>query len=111
MSETLQSNPLEARMVVQIIETLGSARQRKAMYLGTVDVASAETFLNGFQVGCFACGLEVPLEIRERVTTARGWGWSAKRPIEEMRKRGWNEEEIVDELFAIEIAAWEAWNV
>src|SRR4051812_16979783 len=110
MSETLQSSPLEARMVRQIIETLGSARRRKAMYLGTADVASAETFLNGFQVGCFACGLEVPLEIRERVTTARGWGWSAKRPIEEMRKRGWNEEEIVDELFAIEIAAWEAWS-
>ena len=51
MSETYRSSPLEARMVVRIIETLASARQRKAMYLGTVDAASAETFLNGFQVG------------------------------------------------------------
>jgi hypothetical protein len=97
-------------MVGQIIEALGNVRRRKPMYLGTVDVASAEQFLNGFQAGCFACNLEVPLEIRERVTTARGWGWYAKRPIEEMRERGLNEAEIVDELFAIEIAAWEALN-
>jgi hypothetical protein len=94
----------------RIIEILRSARHRKAMYLGTVDVPSAENFLNGFQVGCFACGQDIPLEIRERVTTARGWGWSAKGPIEEMRERGLTEEEIVDELFAIEIAAWEACN-
>jgi hypothetical protein len=97
-------------MFGRIIEILRSARDRKAMYLGTVDVPSAENFLNGFQVGCFACGPDVPLEVRERVTTARGWGWSAKRPIEEMRERGLNEEEIVDELFAIEIAAWEAYS-
>jgi hypothetical protein len=42
------------------------------MYLGMVDVASAEQFLNGFQAGCFASNLEVPLEIRERVTKGRG---------------------------------------
>jgi hypothetical protein len=93
-----------------IIEILRSARDRKAMYLGTVDVPSAENFLNGFKVGCFACGRDVPLEVRARVTTKRGWVWSAKGPIEEMRERGLTEEEIVDELFAIEIAAWEACN-
>jgi hypothetical protein len=59
-------------------------------------------------VECFACGHEVSLAIRERVTIARGWGWCANRPIEEMRERGLNDEEVVDELFAIEIAAWEA---
>jgi hypothetical protein len=93
-----------------IIEILRSARDRKAMYLGTVDVPSAENFLNGFKVGCFACGRDVPLEVRERVTTKRGWVWSAKSPIEEMKEQGLTEEEIVDELFAIEIAAWEACN-
>jgi hypothetical protein len=44
------------------------------------------------------------------IRTARGWGWYAKRPIEEMRKRRMNEAEIVDELFAIAIAAWKALN-
>src|SRR5262245_27944176 len=97
-------------MFGRIVEVLASARSRKAMSLGTVDVPSVENFLNGFNVGCFACGRDVPLEVRERVTTARGWRWSAKRPIEEMRGRRLNEEEVVDELFAIEIAAWDAWN-
>jgi hypothetical protein len=106
----LLAKPREARMFGRIIEILGNARSRKAMYFGTVDVPSAEDFLNGFQVGCFACRRDIPLEVRERVTTARGWGWSAKRPIEEMRERGMTEEEIVDELFAIEISAWEACN-
>jgi hypothetical protein len=106
----LTTKPLEVWMSRRIIEILKSARDREAMYLGTVDVPSAENFLNGFQVGCFACGRDLPLEVRERVTTARGWSWSAKRPIDEMRERGLNEEEIVDELFAIEIAAWEVWN-
>jgi hypothetical protein len=97
-------------MFGRIIEILSSDRHRKVMYLGTVDVPSAETFLDGFQVGCFACGRDIPLEIRKRVTAARGWGWSAKGTTEEVRERGLNDEEIVDELFAIEIAAWEAYN-
>ncbi|MHB1558572.1 MAG: hypothetical protein ACYC61_14035 [Isosphaeraceae bacterium] len=97
-------------MSERILEILRSARSRKSMYLGTVDVPSAETFLNGFLVGCFACGRDVPLEIREQVTIARGWTWSAARPIDEMRERGLTEEQVVDELFAIEIAAWEAWH-
>ncbi len=92
----------------RILEILRSARSRKAMYLGTVDVPSAECFLNGFVVGCFACGRDLPLEIHEQVTIARGWTWSAARPIDEMRERGLTEEQVVDELFAIEIAAWEA---
>lgn len=97
-------------MIERIIEILRSARGRKAMYLGTADVASAEDFLNGFQVGCFACGQDIPPEIRERVTTERGWRWSAMGPIVQMRERGLTEEEIIDELFAIEIEAWEAFN-
>jgi hypothetical protein len=97
----------ETAMVDRILEILGSARERKPMYLGTVDVASAESFLNGFLIGCFACGLEVPLEIQEQATIERGWPWYASRPIPEMRERGLSEEQIVDELFAIQIAAWE----
>jgi hypothetical protein len=94
-------------MVDRILEILRSARERKAMYLGTVDVSSAETFINGFQVGCFACGLDLPLEVLEQATIERGWPWYAARPIPEMRAAGLNEDQIVDELFAIQIAAWE----
>jgi hypothetical protein len=94
-------------MVRRILQILKSARQRKAMYLPNVDVASAETFLSGFEIGCSACGFEVPLEVRKRVTTLRGWEWRATSPVDQMRERGVDEERIVEELFALEIAAWE----
>jgi hypothetical protein len=98
---------LEIAMVDHILDILRSARQRKPMYLQSVNIAAADNFLSGFKIGCFACGLEVPVEIRERVTIERGWQWYAALPITEMRERGLSEEQIVDELFAIEIAAWE----
>jgi hypothetical protein len=77
------------------------------MYLTRVDPEAAENFLNGIGVACFACGLDVPLAIRERATIERGWNWSAARPIDEMRQRGLDEQAIVDELLAIEIVALE----
>src|SRR4051794_24912570 len=99
---------LEAPMVGRIVEILIGDRRRKPMYLGTVDGTTAETFLCGFRVGCLACGLDVPLEIRQQATTARGWRWEASGPVPEMRERGLSEEQIADELFAIEIAAWQS---
>jgi predicted metal-dependent phosphotriesterase family hydrolase len=97
-------------MLERVLEILRSARQRKAMYLMTIDAAAAENFLNGFNVACFACGLDVPLDIKEQATVERGWTWLAARPIAEMKARGLNEEAIVDELFAIEIAGFETWS-
>ena len=76
---------LEIAMVDHILDILRSARQRKPMYLQSVDIAAADNFLTGFEIGCFACGLEVPVEIRERVTIERGWKWYAELPITEMR--------------------------
>ncbi len=72
-----------------------------------IDVAAAENFLNGFRIGCLACGLEVPLMIQEQVTVERGWKWCATGPIQEMQEAGLSEEQVIDELFAIEISGWE----
>jgi hypothetical protein len=80
------------------------------MYFQPVDVTATENFLGGFHLGCSACGLEVPFEIRERVTIERGWQWSAALPSDQMREKGLAEEEMIDELFAIEIAAWSAYE-
>ncbi len=97
-------------MVDRILEILRSARQRKPMYIQPVDLVAAENFLTGFQIGCAACGLEVPHETREGVTIERGWPWYAARPIKEMREQGLTEEQIIDELFAMEITGWEMRN-
>ena len=58
-------------------------------------------------VGCFACGIDLPLVFRERATNERGWEWNALGPTREMRSRGLADEQIIDELFLIEITAWE----
>ena len=79
----------------------------KAHVLQPADVVAAKNFLSGFMTGCAACGLVVPHDFQERATIERGWLWSALRPIEEMREQGLTEEQIVDELLAIEISAWE----
>jgi hypothetical protein len=80
------------------------------MYFDPVDAASAQNFLYGLVVGCFACGLDVPLDVREQVTVARGWPWTAAGPVDAMRGRGLSEAAVVDELIALEIAAWEHWR-
>ena len=94
----------------RVIEIVESIRARRRMYFMPVDVPSAENFLGGFRVACFACGLEMPLQVRERVTIERGWPWYAARPIAEMRAKGLDEPAIVDELLAIEVAAWQRWR-
>ena len=98
---------LEPASGVRILEILRSARQRKGMYMEPVEVASAVNFLAGFKVGCFACGLDVSLKIQEQVTIERGWKWYAAHPIKEMQEAGPSEEQVIDELFAIEISVWE----
>lgn len=107
MGTRSETQDFEPASVGRILEILRSARQRKSMYLGRTEVGTAETFLNGFKVGCFACGLEVPFKIQEQVTIERGWKWNALGPINEMREAGLSEEQVVDELFAIEISGWE----
>jgi hypothetical protein len=92
------------------VEVLRSVRARPHMYFQPVDVPSAENFLNGFEVGCSVCGYEVPYEVRKLVTEERGWPWYAARPVAEMRAAGLDEAAVVDELLAIELAAWERWR-
>jgi hypothetical protein len=98
---------MQSGQVDRLLSILRSARQRKPMYFQPVDVETAENFLNGFRVGSLACGIEIPLSIQERATNERGWKWNALGPLKEMRERGLDDDQIVDELFAIEIRAWE----
>jgi hypothetical protein len=94
-------------MIARLIGILESARKRPAMYLGRVDPDLAEAFLNGMNVACFAAGVDVTPEVRRRVTEARGWPWTAQSTAQILRECGLDTAAIVDELFALEIAALE----
>ena len=92
-------------MPLRIVEILESFRDRKPMYVGgIVDVRSIELFLSGFETGLFACG--VPHGIDLEVTTERGWEINALGPVRQMRDRGFTDDEIIDEIFAIKIETY-----
>lgn len=86
----------------RIIQVLESFRQRKHMYLSPVTAHTAETYLAGFQTGCFASG--IIWDYRE-AGIERGWEMNAAGPVPEMQGRGLSDDEIIDELIAIHIAA------
>lgn len=98
---------MERPLVEDILDILEHALERPEMHLNIVDTASAENFISGFTAGCAAFGMEQPLAIRQLVTTRRGWKWIAVRPIDEMRRGGFSEVQIVRELFTIEIECWQ----
>jgi hypothetical protein len=97
-------------VINHLLKVLHSVRDRNSMYFRPVDVVAAENFLNGFITGVASCGLEVPIEIRESTTLERGWKWYAARPVDDMRNRGLTEDQIIDEILTIEIAAWRVYK-
>jgi hypothetical protein len=94
-------------MTPRIIENFEHVVERPDMYLLPVNSDTAESFINGFTIGCKACGLEVPLEIQQSVTEDRGWEFlGVARPTREMRERGFSEPQIATELLTIELEGW-----
>lgn len=76
------------------------------MYLSEVTIPSAIDFLEGFSVATSIFGCKPSTEITKEVYETRGWEFLAAWPHEEMKNKGMKEEEIIDELFQIEIESW-----
>ncbi len=88
------------------VSLLEAVRERKAMYLDPFTVESCQNFLDGFSLACFACGI---VDASERILAGqagRGWTVEACGPVPEMRERGLSDEQIMDELITIHIAAF-----
>ena len=82
-----------------ILEILEAFRTRKDMYIDPVCPEEAEKWLYGFDVGCFACGVQIEWQI---ALEKRGWELrSTTSPIHEMRVKGLSDEQIIDELVAL----------
>ena len=104
---------MEKIKVAEIIEVLESMRNRKSMYLRTIDTAAAENYRNGFHLACWILGYDIIRTERnyyEKVVTGRGWDYRAAEglPLDEMKKSGLSDEQIVDEILAIEIDVWKS---
>lgn len=99
--------------VEAIVFALEHAKERLGMYMHPQDVKSVLGFLAGFQVSCRAFGYNYDGRIFEKVYTRRGWERrgslvelvSQKTGLN-MNDGGMSEQEIIAELFAIEIECW-----
>src|SRR4051812_7300043 len=89
---------MEARLE-KIAEIFDAFRQRTVMYIDPVSPVEAEKFLYGFDVGCFAC--EVQLRWQE-IAEQRGWILGTTNPIvAAMRAKGLSDDRIINELIYI----------
>ncbi|HEY2413254.1 MAG TPA: hypothetical protein VGI40_13475 [Pirellulaceae bacterium] len=83
----------------KIAEILDAFRQRTEMYIDPVSPEEAEKFLYGFDVGCFACGVQFRWQ---DIAEQRGWILGTTSPIvAEMRAKGLSDDRIINELISI----------
>lgn len=90
----------------EVLELLEHVRSRKEMYFEHVTVEAVENFVTGFVVACVAA--EIPLNWGTWHSSAEERGWetvATKTCSTVMRERGLSENEIVEELFEILLAA------
>ena len=90
-------------------EILRSARQSKThVLLSLVRCRNGRNCLTSSKFRLASMRLSTCLTCSERrATNERGWEWHAFGPVQEIRSRGLADEQIIDELFLIEITAWE----
>ena len=89
-------------------EILEDVKARALMYLGSYSFQTANSFINGFTCGINAISstFSNSLQERNRVLTSRGWKVPSVRIDLEMNERGLSPEQVVNEVFEIEIAVW-----
>lgn len=86
----------------QIVSILEFVLKRPHMFAQTAD--SLECFLKGMVIATRAClDIEIPYRRRLWVEANRGWKHTAVGPWNQMRAKGWSEEEIIREMVTIEI--------
>lgn len=94
---------------LSVLEMLKHAQKRPAMYIAPIDFFAAENFLAGVGIGVSRaihrlCEINV---LRQDVKRARGYNTIALNVFEsELRSRFPACEQVVNELFEIEIEAW-----
>jgi hypothetical protein len=88
-----------------VLELLEHMLRRPAMYVPQLDVANVQSFLIGLEAGCRLSGLDITREIYQEAAATRGWKWRAKRNVWHMRKKNLSDEEIIQELIAVEMEA------
>jgi hypothetical protein len=77
------------------------------MYFAPVTVEACDRFLGGFVTGCLACGVRDAFVRVHDAMRRRDWIDIPRGAIPGMRQNKMSEEEIIDELIAIHIEAFQ----
>lgn len=89
-----------------LLVTLEHARSRPGMY--ATGIRDTGNLLRGIQIAMHCClGETNDFRIRGRLIIESGWTWSSLPPWDEMRQSGLSEEQVVDEMYRIEILTWQ----
>jgi hypothetical protein len=91
--------------VERLLRMLDCVKARPAMYFGQDEPEAASLFLIGFSAAAGAAlnwDFDQWLNVREVVTTSRGWQWTSTGPHREMIAKGWSSSKIVAEMIDIE---------
>ena len=105
---------IRTEAIETIIATLEHAQARPVMFTSSaVSVEAMTSFINGFGLACLKLGYRYNRETYEAAFTQRGWCRFENRaePLSEksgknMKDTGMSDNEIIHELFAIEIDCW-----
>lgn len=90
-----------------LIELLAQVRQHVRMYLHPLDGTSALNFVHGTRAA--ALTLVAVGDVRDawwEAQAAHGYAQRATGPLPQMEKRGLTDEQMADEILAIEIDMW-----
>jgi hypothetical protein len=102
-----QAQSVLVKALDRAMMVLESARKRKDLYFSRIEPSALIDWLNGFRAGCSIVGLEWSPASRRQVVERRGLEFSAAAwETEQFQERGLRDEQIVDELLAIEIEMW-----
>ncbi|NEU74290.1 hypothetical protein PI95_017420 [Hassallia byssoidea VB512170] len=96
------------RAVIDLLETVRfkTCHQRKAIYFFPVDGKSALNFVCGVRSAANALGLQENRDAWWLAIETRGWKISPLGFLPEMQERGMTDEQMAEEILAIEIDTW-----
>jgi hypothetical protein len=95
-----------APFLFRVMQILGNARKRPAMYFSPLTPDCAAAWLHGVQVACEAAGIERSPALEEEAARARGLAFDAAGPIPKLKALGHPAEKIIDELIGLQIDVW-----
>ena len=90
-------------VVEKLIEELHLMLLRPILFVGENTVHGARIYLGGVDLALGTMGVIMSVDALIQVTESRGWEFSANGAVNDMRKRGLSEEQMVQELILIKI--------